>query len=516
MPRMVGTPEPDWDKVGKKSDVRDKEKVSQKLLEVGRCAEMFMDELGSPCAFVERDGSKEVLRMRSVKYEQWLAYRYYEETKKLVNTESLRSARRALEFEACHSGKKIKLATRFACRRGSLSAVTVLIDSLQLQRTIYIYISKKDKDGGRPTDPIFQRFDHQRPLPIPEAGGHVSDILQFLNVKNEDDKLLILVWLVTAMIADIPRPILCLHGPQGSAKTTAAKFIREVLDPSEIMTCTPKNAQAEWAQVLNEHAVPIFDNLRRIQPWQEEILTKAVTGDGFAKRALYTDSDSVIMRYQRAIILTAINIPTSQPDLLDRFLLVELERVSPTKRKTELALRQKYEALKPKIFGAMLKALSRALPNVGKMKHVRSPRMADFAVHGCAVAKALGFTEKKFLDAFARNAQRQHEAVVEAEPISRLLSEHLQTTPKWSGTAAELQTILRGLAPENNVPVCLWPAAVAAFSRHVRELQATLIDNGIAVKFGHRGKGLDSRRTIELCKVSREEKKPCRRARKRN
>ena len=63
-----------------------------------------------------------------------------------------------------------------------------------------------------------------------------------------------------------------------------------------------------------------------------DMLCRGVTGGAFSKRELYSDDSDVILTFKRPMIITGINIPTHSPDLLDRLLLIELERIQSDRR----------------------------------------------------------------------------------------------------------------------------------------------------------------------------------------
>src|SRR5207244_1364309 len=135
--------------------------------------------------------------------------------------------------------------------------------------------------------------------------------------KDEGDRILTVCWLVAAPITTIPRPGLMLHGVKGSGKSCTAKMLRECLDPSAIDGLDVARDPRELAQLLDHTAVPWLDNLSKLHAWQADRLCAAITGGGFSKRELYTDTDDILMSFRRTMVVTGINIPTSAPDLLD-------------------------------------------------------------------------------------------------------------------------------------------------------------------------------------------------------
>lgn len=81
-----------------------------------------------------------------------------------------------------------------------------------------------------------------------------------------------------------------------------------------------------------------LDNVSVIAPWFSDALCRAVTGDAMPRRRLYTDSDAVILRFRRAIVLNGIDLGAMRGDLADRVLLIELERITKEKRREDKRL----------------------------------------------------------------------------------------------------------------------------------------------------------------------------------
>ena len=84
-----------------------------------------------------------------------------------------------------------------------------------------------------------------RPLPAPRAGGTLGDLERFLNVRTEGDLKLVLGWLVMAFNPRGPYPILVLNGEQGSAKSTAARLLRSIVDPSQAPLRSPPREERD-------------------------------------------------------------------------------------------------------------------------------------------------------------------------------------------------------------------------------------------------------------------------------
>jgi hypothetical protein len=176
-------------------------------------------------------------------------------------------------------------------------------------------------------------------------------------------------WLVACAFSNVPRPAITFYGPQGASKTTTARCIKAITDPSLTGSVDLGKSPADLAQILDHHGVPGFDNLTSIPTWAADMLCHGVAGGAFTKRELYSDDSDVILSFKRSIILTGINIPTHAPDLLDRLLLIELDRIPSNKRMDETRFWSSFNAAMAMLFGALLDAM------VGTLRHLPATRL---------------------------------------------------------------------------------------------------------------------------------------------
>jgi hypothetical protein len=72
--------------------------------------------------------------------------------------------------------------------------------------------------------------------------------------------------------------------------------------------------------------IVMLDNQNTIPEWAADSLCRLVTGEADSKRRLYTEDEDFIIELRRAVMLNGINVPTDRGDVLDRSLVVELER----------------------------------------------------------------------------------------------------------------------------------------------------------------------------------------------
>src|SRR5439155_10339103 len=82
----------------------------------------------------------------------------------------------------------------------------------------------------------FRRPKGMQALPIPERGGRLDGFRDYLNVDDDGWRLMV-AWLIGTFRYDRPFPVLAVAGEYGTAKTTACKMLRRVVDPNVTDLC---------------------------------------------------------------------------------------------------------------------------------------------------------------------------------------------------------------------------------------------------------------------------------------
>ena len=211
-------------------------------------------------------------------------------------------------------------------------------------------------------------------------------------VADEDSKLLILVTLTSYFLANIPRPILVFHGEQGSGKSTLSSFIKKIVDPSLVDTTGVSRDVEGLIQLLAHHQCLCLDNISKLPQSFQDTLSRAVTGGAHSKRKLYTNEEDVVFSFKRSVVLNGINVAATRPDLLDRCILIHMERLSKKeKNKKHQQLIKEFDSALPKILGGIFNTLSAAMKLKKEISLERLPRLADFCELGYAISEVLGY-----------------------------------------------------------------------------------------------------------------------------
>lgn len=402
-----------------------------------------------------------------------------------IGSEDLHDAINLLHMELTGSIASKKLIKYF-CDKLSLTAKYRSPEKEVYQRFAYvgdkIYIDLCDEEGTVvkvtkagweiiPTAPIkFIRQSNMQPLPAPVRGGNFKDILKYLNIHRPDDQILALTWPLVATISNIPRPILLLYGSPGSCKTSAINVLRGIIDPSSPMYSYVNTTVKDTVSYINSNAVPVFDNITRISKEVENLLCMTTTGDAISLRKLYTNLKNISIKLKKPMIITSLGIPTTAPDLLDRAIPVELERLKPTMRRDEESYKAELSLQRPLHFGGMCDALSRMLGAVEQVTLMTMPRMADYSKWGSAAAIALGFTEADFTQAYWRSTLRAPCDPSDDYNFARAVIDFLDT----DGPVSNSVTIILGMfqihVAKNGFAESIVPKAANIFSRRLKDI----------------------------------------------
>jgi hypothetical protein len=330
------------------------------------------------------------------------------------------------------------------------------------------------------SDVRFQRSPGMMPLPQPESGGTLDALRPFVNVGSDDDWVLLVAWLAAALHPRGPYPALLLQGEQGSAKTTTARVLRALVDPSVApLRATPKSERDLVISAMNSWVLA-FDNLSGLSPRLADALCRLSTGGGFATRRLYSDADELLVDVTRPVVLNGIDNLGLRQDLLDRSVVLELPSIPDSLRQSEQHFWKALDEARPRILGALLTAVSRALRHIHELELPSLPRMADFALWSTAVERGLKWPDGTFADAYHRNRFHAVELALEGRPVGQAIRKLVTHHSNWTGTAAcLLETCSRFVSPRIRRSRD-WPSTPVAFKNELRRLKPGLQAVGIS------------------------------------
>ena len=457
--------------------------------------EFFHDELNEKYVAIKRGGNPLVLKINGQDYKSFLVKRFFKETKKAPSKDSINQAVSVLEALAQYDGEEINVAKRCTERDGAIYY------DLGDKEWSFIKITKEGWKIDNSGQILFTRRKTMKPQVLPEEYDDISIINKHYRFKTDEDKILHTVSTVTKFLS-IGNPIIVYHGEKGASKTTTMRMDRSIVDPSARDVISMPKSATDLSLVLHNNYLPCFDNIDSISAEKSDILCTAATGGGFSRRKLYTDDEENIYEYKVPVILNGINVVATRPDLLDRSLLLGLERISEDERKEESEVWEEFNRDKPKMLGAIFNTISKALTIYPNVKLKKLGRMADFTRWGYAIAEACGIGGEKFLKAYLNNQYKANDEAVSSNPIATAIIRLMEKTQHFEGSASRLLEVLNSIAEDEKIDIQskLWAKEPNVLSRRLNELKSNLLMEGITFSTSNTSVG----RKIEIRKSPKE------------
>lgn len=335
-------------------------------------------------------------------------------------------------------------------------------------------------------------------LPVPHAGGSIDEWQALLGWDGRDERWFrrLVVWVVAAIIRRGDVPVLYLVGPAGTGKSRVAIMAMRLVDPRPKegagLIAWPEDAES-LALVASASWVTVFDNVEFIGGRMSAALCQLVTGGEIARRRLYSNADVLTVAFRRACVVTTIGLDkVPRDDLITRML--DIATPFPKLRISETRLMAEFEALRPRLLGAIYDLASRVLAVLPSIRLQDPPRCADFAHVVAAVDSVLGWD----VCADYGGPSVLMQELVEADPLALAIMEHIVPVggyPSFTGSATELYNRLEPHRREHDRS---WPANSASLGVKIRRLIGPLRQQGIEVDAKRVGKGS----SISITRVS--------------
>ena len=312
--------------------------------------------------------------------------------------------------------------------------------------------------------------------------------------------LLFGVYLATLFIKNIHHPLVIISGEYGAAKTTFTRMIIRIIDPHiGDVTPMPKTLDDVATVIHNKYFVG-FDNLSYISRELADFLCLVATGGSYQKRKLYTDTKVVTMQLHNPIVINGLNLAFPYSDLMDRAILLELPRINCENRLTEEEVWSKFYNLLPDIYGCIFRLILKANGIYRKIKLSETPRLADFAKWGYAIAESIDEgLGGEFLKQYKCNSELALKSAAESNPLLHSITSLMTNIDSWEGTATELLKLLEAELFKTTISTQLprgFPTTANVLSRRLNTLQNDLKVLGYKIETGR-----DTDRYIRIVKI---------------
>lgn len=438
---------------------------------------LYFDEVGS--SYILLRGRLHLLDPKNAELVRILSLYYWDLTGKPVAKEAVNTTIILLTGKAHQDGTPLELFNRVGERDG------------------FFYY---DQGNGRtveispgswrviPAPVIFRRMNHQQPQPDPIKGGDPWRFLDFCHLP-ESARLLAIVTIVTCFVPRIAHPAIHATGCQGSGKSFFTSLLKTLIDPScVVLSSMPRKAE-DLDLLLFRYYCLVLDNVSGFLQEICDRLCSYISGGVIEKRTLHSDTDTTILKSNSIIVYSSITSLHTRPDLTERTIRLDLERIPKEARRPERKIRADFEAALPSILGGVFDLLAKAMLIFPKVELPELPRMADYAIWGFAIAEAMGGRGNEFLRDYTGNATLQTFELLEHDTFFSSIVQAMERPGPGplEGTFQEVLSILREIAAPGGNDKALdkdrsFPHA-RGFRKHVERLRIPLEDLSITFRF---------------------------------
>ena len=435
------------------------------------------------------DGGQICRKIGSTEIRNLIGHRFYQRHGKLLPNLSLSEVIHTLKAKAMYDGDEQEVHVRLA--HGDEATYIDLgrrdCKCVKIDKAAVTVIDEPPINFIRP-----KGFGE---LPLPEAGGSLSDLQEVLGL-DSPAFMLTVAFIISFFCPIGPRFGMIVQGEQGSGKSVLTSTLKGLLDPSIVDRTRMPRSEHELAIMAEQNAVLVFDNASGL-PWElSDFLCTLLTGGSLLVRKLYTEDEFHVFTFKQSLLMNGIGDYASRPDLLERCIQVNLKTMPEYSRKTERELEKLLEEITPSLLCQIYECVSCAYKNLDDVDAPRNIRMSDAAQWIIAAEPATDFDDGSFSNVLVGVQRDMMAERIINNPLVIALIAHLEKNKNsYEGTVGRLFDEIKGADPYNRS----LPRTAAHLSNNIKRLGPAMAKIGLKAEFGERT------RTGKLIKVWLEE-----------
>jgi len=471
------------EKLAKKEAKENKLSTKAKLIQFSDSMELFKNQEDNPYVrYVDKVAK--IYPVNSSQFQEYIGLLYYRKYSDTPSDQEIKSAISVYSAKA-KEGETHELNIRTCWYDNAIW--------YDLGNWEAVRITKDDWEIVQDVPKIFMHFDNYEPIKDTfkiNKNGNIKKLLEFIDLKKENQIVLYKVILCSMFIPDIQHPIVQLSGKPGSKKSTKGKIAVGLYDnrKSKILKTAnlidfPKDPK-ELAKLCSNHSAICLDNVSYLNSDQSDVLSKYVTGANIEGRKLYTDNDIFSTSYQGSAFLTSVEPVFSKPDLLTRAVDFVEDVQDDDTRIDEDKFWINFEEAKGEILGGIFNLISKAMKIKDEIKLNKgvSSRMSSFLKWGCAITIEDGNKQNDFIEAYIRSKIRLNDSLIYSDKVCLLIVKFMESKSEWEGNTSQLLLQLKSIAPiigmDEHTPG--FPKDPAWLGRKINEFENNLKIYGIS------------------------------------
>jgi ABC-type dipeptide/oligopeptide/nickel transport system ATPase component len=237
------------------------------------------------------------------------------------------------------------------------------------------------------------------------------------------------------------RPILAIFGQPGSGKSTLFKRVYALIYGGQRAVVAVSTVQ-NFEQAMASDPLVVLDNVDTFERWLPDAIARAAGVSEISKRKLYTDTDTITMRLQAFLGITAHNPKFGREDVLDRFILLMLERIQ-SDRLDETSMITRVLDARNKYWGQIAQDCQKVLAEP-PATNVAQYRIQDYSTFGQRIANALGYGDT-FRDAIRTMVDQQKGFVLDEDSVLVNIIDQYIKSPRYKNDEWQTPAKLWGL-----------------------------------------------------------------------
>lgn len=469
--------------------------------------EFIVDENDVSHVLINEGGTKTPIPVPSQQFIDYINDKFLEAGKEMPPESMLKSLMRVYAFRARRGGDRRPLPCKVTWADDNKS---IIYDRNQNGDQIKITEHGCEKVNS------YTVFRTGRGLPVKVAEeGNLDGLFDYINISDEDDRLLYLCTVVCMLVPDIPHCILGLSGMPGSGKTKATDRTKALIDPWMGEAAQMPQFLRTLGIAVHQQYVSGFDNISVLSSKQSDFLCRCTTGVSCLERENYTDSGLVLKALKRCFILNGVERCEKNVDLLQRSVIIEFDPISEEKRKCELE-QNDFEKKLPVFRAAIFNLLSKAMDiYFNHRPYILPKRLADYTLWSYCIAESYheGYGER-FMKAYDRNIEEISNDVLSTKPLLSYLMGYLAsielTNPVqmrfddfYNAVYEFCEEKCRGFQRSN------MPSTSCSFSHYIKQYLPDIKRQGYILEYPNRCNHYQPIKITRITKASKPESDIC-------